>query len=386
MGLFDKLNGLFVSQNRQVVYWQDIDYKAKKVYLKRSSVDKVLNFVARTFSEGRFVFRKNGEAINDPWEYILNVRPNYNQSSSEFWKQAIYTLLFENELLIVKTDDDQLLVAEHFDKSDWTLYPTSFKNVKVGNYIFERQFNMNDVIYVTYNNEELSLLIDGLFDDFSEVFEALMGAIKRNNQIRGVINIEKTGTFKDNNSVDRMQRQIEKMLRSFNQDSVAVAPMTNGMNYEETSNKGAISQQGFSDIDNLLSRLVDEVAEIVGVPSSLIKGDKSNLDSNLKAYKRLCINPLVKLIENELNAKIISKTQYKQSKRVVLTDIVKPDAFDLAGDTERLISSGVLTPNEARELLGFEKVDDDMMDTHFITKNYTHDMKGGGNDSEKNQD
>lgn len=386
MGLFDKLNGLFVSQNRQVVYWQDIDYKAKKVYLKRSSVDKVLNFVARTFSEGRFVFRKNGEVINDPWEYILNVRPNYNQSSSEFWKQAIYTLLFENELLIVKTDDDQLLVAEYFDKSDRTLYPTSFKNVKVGNYIFERQFNMNDVIYVTYNNEELSLLIDGLFDDFSEVFEALMGAIKRNNQIRGVINIEKTGTFKENNSVDRMQRQIEKMLRSFNQDSVAVAPMTNGMNYEETSNKGAISQQGFGDIDNLLSHLVDEVAEIVGVPSSLIKGDKSNLDSNLKAYKRLCINPLVKLIENELNAKIISKTQYKQSKRVVLTDIVKPDAFDLAGDTERLISSGVLTPNEARELLGFEKVDDDMMDTHFITKNYTHDMKGGGNDSENNQD
>lgn len=386
MGLFDKLNGLFVSQNRQVVYWQDIDYKAKKVYLKRSSVDKVLNFVARTFSEGRFVFRKNGEVINDPWEYILNVRPNYNQSSSEFWKQAIYTLLFENELLIVKTDDDQLLVAEYFDKSDWTLYPTSFKNVKVGNYIFERQFNMNDVIYVTYNNEELSLLIDGLFDDFSEVFESLMGAIKRNNQIRGVINIEKTGTFKDNNSVDRMQRQIEKMLRSFNQDSVAVAPMTNGMNYEETSNKGSIKQQSFSDIDNLLSHLVDEVAEIVGVPSSLIKGDKSNLDSNLKAYKRLCINPLVKLIENELNAKIISKTQYKQSKRVVLTDIVKPDAFDLAGDTERLISSGVLTPNEARELLGFEKVDDDMMDTHFITKNYTHDMKGGGNDSENNQD
>lgn len=383
MVFLDKVSGLFVPKNRQVVFWQEMDYRAKKVYLKKITVDKVLNFVARSFSEGKYVFRKNNDRINDPWEYILNVRPNKNQTAGLFWKEAIYRLLFYNELLIVKTDDDQLLIADDFQREDWTVYPSVFYDVKVQDFVFERNFYMDEVIYVRYNNEKLSLLIDGLFDDYAEVVDSMLSGIKRNNQIRGVINIGKTGTFKNDESVERMQKQIEKMTRVFEDRQVAFAPMTGGLDFEETSNKGAQNHQPYDDVQKLLDTLLEEVAGLVGVPISLIQGSKADLKSNLKLYRQLCVGPLIKLIEGEMNAKIISKKEYNDSKRVVLTNILTPDVFDLAESGERLISSGVLTPNEVRELYGFEKSGDEKMDLHYITKNYTENLKGGGSENEE---
>lgn len=377
MGIIDSVKGWFVSQNREVVFWQGIDYKAKKVYLKRAAIDKVLNFVSRSFSEAQFTFKQNNKRLKSDWEYVLNVKPNKNQSSSEFWKQAIYTLLFDNELLIIKTNDNQLLVAEDFHKEEWALYDTSFENVTVKGYTFERPFLMSDVIYITYNNQKLDILIDGLVDDYAEVYEALIGSIKRNNQVRGVMNINTTGTAKDDDSIEKMQAQIRKMLKTFGEDPIAIAPVTNGMGYEETSNKGAQKNQPYSDIDDLRDSLVDEVAEILGVPVNLIRGDKLELESNINAYKRLCINPLIKLLEDELNAKLITKTGYKQKKRVVIRNVVSPDVFDLASSADKLIASGVTSPNEARELLGLERVDDVAMDKHYITKNYTNELEGG---------
>ncbi|MDQ7860598.1 hypothetical protein RCO48_04545 [Peribacillus frigoritolerans] len=49
--------------------------------------------------------------------------------------------------------------------------------------------------------------------------------------------------------------------------------------------------------------MIDDVANILGIPINLLHGDVADLDSGLKAYIKLCINPLVKKITDELNAK-----------------------------------------------------------------------------------
>ena len=62
---------------------------------------------------------------------------------------------------------------------------------------------------------------------------------------------------------------------------------------------------------------------------------------------------------------------------MVIRNVVSPDVFDLASSADKLIASGVTSPNEARELLGLERVDDPLMDKHYITKNYTNELEGG---------
>ena len=56
------------------------------------------------------------------------------------------------------------------------------------------------------------------------------------------------------------------------------------------------------------------------------------------------------------------------------------DLFSLAEPIDKLVSSGVMTRNEIRELLGLERSQDSDLDKFYITKNYEMSSKGGESD------
>src|SRR5699024_298249 len=137
-------------------------------------------------------------------------RPNRNQNATEFWQKVFYKLLYDNEVLIIISDDDQILIADSFVKDDSiSLYDYRFTDVVVGQYIYKRPFIRSEVLYLKYGNEQLSKMIDGLFEDYADLFNSLLKSVWRNGQLRGVVEIDKTGTFA--NSKDRM-KQVQSYL------------------------------------------------------------------------------------------------------------------------------------------------------------------------------
>src|SRR5699024_4871842 len=107
-----------------------------------------------------------------------------------------------------------------------------FDGVTVKNYTFTKTFKMSDVIYLTYNNEKLDQWTKGLFNDYAELFGRIMEVAMRNNQIRGSVSVESTGTL--NNQKDeagktrgqRLQEYIDKIYNSFRTKSVAIVAKT----------------------------------------------------------------------------------------------------------------------------------------------------------------
>ena len=61
--------------------------------LKSLSIDKAAEFVARIFARSEFKFVENGKKKATDWDYLLNVRPNKNESASEFWQKAVYRFI-----------------------------------------------------------------------------------------------------------------------------------------------------------------------------------------------------------------------------------------------------------------------------------------------------
>ncbi|EME8193836.1 phage portal protein, partial [Enterococcus faecium] len=109
---------------------------AQRSYLKTMAKNTVLDFVSRTMSTLKISF-KNKTDVSE-WEYILNVRPNKDMSASVFWEKFFYRLLDENEVLVIFTDDNQLLIAEDFTRNEYATYEDTFENVLVKDYIFQR--------------------------------------------------------------------------------------------------------------------------------------------------------------------------------------------------------------------------------------------------------
>src|SRR5699024_6633341 len=80
----------------------------QRLYLKESAIETNVNLIGRTISMADFRFMRNKKRVAHDFDYLLNVRPNSNQSAAEFWKDFVYTLLTENEVLVILSDNNEL--------------------------------------------------------------------------------------------------------------------------------------------------------------------------------------------------------------------------------------------------------------------------------------
>lgn len=112
------------------------DDESARAYLKIMAKNTVLDFVARTMSTLEVKF-KNKDGTAD-WEYILNVRPNNDMSAATFWEKFFYRLMDDNEVLVIFTEDNQLLIADDFSRTEYAVYDDVFTGVTVKNYVFQK--------------------------------------------------------------------------------------------------------------------------------------------------------------------------------------------------------------------------------------------------------
>lgn len=377
-----------IKKTQPVDWIPDIDFydeSAKRSYLKTMAKDTVLNFVARTMSTLEIKF-KNKKNVSD-WDYILNVRPNKDMSAATFWQTLFYRLMDDNEVLVIFTDDDQLLIAEDFNRKKYAVYEDVFENVVVKDYAFKRTFKMSEVIYLEYNNEELEKFTNGLFKDYSELFGRILEISMRNNQIRGSVSIETTGTANDKKDENgktrgqRLQEYVDKMYRAFSTKAVAIVAKVKGIDYEEYTNKQGVSNQSLEELNKMKVSLIDDVANAIGVPTALIYGEKSELDSNLKAFKKLCINSLMKKLKDELTAKILKRQEYINGERIVVVGVLPSDPVELATQADKLVSGGIFLTDEVRGIFEYDELPNGEGKKRLVTKNY-EEVKGGEDEND----
>ncbi len=361
------------------------DDESARAYLKIMAKNTVLDFVARTMSTLEVKF-KNKDGTAD-WEYILNVRPNNDMSAATFWEKFFYRLMDDNEVLVIFTEDNQLLIADDFSRTEYAVYDDVFTGVTVKNYVFQKSFNMSDVIYIEYNNDKLDRFTKGLFEDYSELFGRIIEIAMRNNQIRGSVSINATATAnekKDENGktrTEKLQEYVDKIYQAFKTKSVAIVAKVKNIDYEEYTNKQGVSNQSLDELNKMKTSLIDDVANAIGVPTALIYGEKAELDSNLQAFRKLCLAPLMKKLQDELMAKIITKKEYKNGERIKVSKVLPVSILENATQIDKIVSSGTFLRDEVREVTDYDPLPNGEGQQLIMTKNYEKVTKGGENEN-----
>ena len=354
--------------------FQDIKNRA---YLKRMAIDTVINYVGRAVSQSEFRVMNKGLPVKDAMYYKLNVRPNTDESASDFWQHFVYQLIYYNEVLVIQDDNGDLLIADDFSRHEYAVYEDTFDNVTGKEYTFKRSFPMSDVIYLRYSNDQLEHYLTGLWGDYGELFGRMYELELRNNQIRATVKADLTAGVNDGKA-NKLQKFIDKIFQSFSKNSVALVPITNGFEYNEVSN-GVGKNQTFDENNSVLIAFIDHVARLVGVPPALIHGETAESGENQKLFNKQCLSSLLNKIQSELNAKSFSQRDYlKNGKQVEVIGINRPTLIELAEQIDKLGSSGMVTQNEVRSAVGLPPREDG--DQIVMTKNYT--MKGGENNEE----
>lgn len=366
-----------LNRNRAIIPIDDIDlYKdhTNNVAFKRITIESVIGFIARIVIQSEIRIKKNDKYMKNSMYYLLNVKPNKNQTAARFWHNVIHKLIYDGECLIVRSRDGELLIADDFQRKEYAVKEDKFNNVYVRGMQLDGTFKRSQVMYMQYGNEELSRMVDSLFSEYGELIGRMFETQKMKNQIRSTVNVE--GSFlKTKEGTNALQNFINRTYEAIKSKSIAIVPQQKGMEYEEHSKQGS-SGQSVDEINKTTDSFLDQVCHSVGLPPNLLKGDMADVENMTRNAMKFCIDPILKIISNELNFILVKKADYLKGEQILIKRISYRDMFDIAVAVDKLRSSSVVNGHELRDEIGLEHSDDEIHDAFIMTKNY-EDAKGG---------
>ena len=135
--------------------------------------------------------------------------------------------------------------------------------------------------------------------------------------------------------------------------------------------------QTSEDYRNLVKKWSDDVAVAFNIPLDVFYGSKTDKSTGTNDFITFAINPIIEMIEDNLNAKLILKDNYLKGEKFVINklNIKHFDIFDVAGPIDKLSANG-FSHNDNRSFLGLPTVAEDWANEHRFTKNYA-ELKGG---------
>ncbi|MGY3717182.1 phage portal protein [Sutcliffiella cohnii] len=358
------------SRNKELELMLDLDLigdTSKKIHMKKLAIQICENLIGRTISQSEFYVKKNKRIVKDEIYYRLNVRPNPNMSASHFWQTVVHKLIHENECLIIQSDSEDLLIADSFIHDKYAIVDDVFKDVTVRNFTFERNFKMSDVLYLEYSNEKLTPLLDGLYSDYGELFGRIIEFQKRKGQLRGTVNVEQVSEKKEE-AQKKLQNYINKLYQAYSNKTIALVPQQKGFKLEESKNQ--VQQYGVDEVRKVSDGFIDQVAMALGIPIAVLHGEIADVEKVTKNLMTFAIDPFLKKIKDELNAKMIDKKSYLNGEKIEARRVSHLNIFDVATAVDKLRSSGVMNGHELRDELGLEYVDEPLLDEYIMTKNY----------------
>lgn len=354
---------------------------SNRAHMKRLAIETCIAFLARTISQSEFRIRNGDTYEKNELYYRLNTRPNKNMTASTFWQTFIHKLVYDNEVLVIQGNDGDLLIADDFQQKEYAVYEDIFANVIVRDYEFKDTFKQSEVIHLKFGNERLSVLLDSLFADYGDLFGMILNGQKRKNQIRATVDMDMLSA-KSKEHQAKLQEFINNMYKAIETKDVAIIPQQPGFTYKEASGNG-VAGQSVDEINKVTNGFFNEVAAALGIPVSLLRGDMADVANQTKNYMFFTISPLLKKIKDESDVKFFTKREHLEGKFVEIRKPSYRDIFDLATAADKLRASGIMNGNEIRAELGLERVDNEMLDEYYVTKNYQTSgsaLEGGENE------
>ncbi len=342
-------------------------------YYKEVAKQIAISYIANTISKCEFKVYENGTEVKNKFYYLLNVRPNPNQNSSEFINKWIQTLYRNNEALLVPLND-KIYVADGFTKEEHQLKDNVFKGISIEGQTIKRSFKASDVFYFRLDDKEIDKLVNGLYEIYSQIIQSALNNYKKNNGKKYKLSLEQIRVG-DKEFQEKFEKTIKKNLEDFIEAESAVLPEYKGMELKEFGDASKTSTGNASDLINIRKEIFEIIAQAYKIPMPMMYGNITNINDIVNVFLTFCIDPLADMLEEELTGKTNTFATWNGGENYVTVDttcINHIDIFDIAEKIDKLISCGMYCVDDLREKVGDIPLNTEFSRKHWVTKNYSN--------------
>lgn len=389
-----KLIGYKPVSVKEIMEDQDVQNAAYELYIRELAFWTCVNKIANAVSKCEFKTYYHNKESKGKEYYLWNYEPNQNQNAAGFIYKLIAQLYRKNECLVVEINH-RMYVAESYIKEVYALRDHKFSGISFDGYTLQETLDMSDVMFFELNSTDMRKLMNGMYDSYSKLITYAQNAYQKSRGHKGILNIAGVAQEQDNFD-ETFEELMSTHFKNFFGKDNAVLPLFDGYNYQDISqNAKTYSTESTRDIKALADDIFEFTARAFSFPPSLAKGDVQDTTKATDELLTFAIDPLVKMIQQEINRKRNGKDGLKQGNYLKIDTLAVKhvDIFDIATPIDKLISSGAFTINDILQVIGKPKIDESWADQHFMTKNYSEIgaiLKGiteenGGENSENNQ-
>lgn len=354
--------------------------------MKNAALESCVTYLARLISKGKFVFKNEGSISKSDFEYALNIRPNPNQTASEFKVAMVKKLLLSGELLVIR-DKTSFYIADNFitnyslDGNTYTGVTINFSSDHTANApnsgpyaqkYFQQTFIQGmDCFHLENDNVGIKKFVDGLWDDYGKLFGILIANQLRVGQLRAKINIPVNNELENKEKIKLQQQYATTLFDKLLNDPVVLLPEGDKSKsaYDEiSSQKSATLQNQITDFGALKKIFIGEVAGLLGIPPALVLGETANNSENLDLAIESAAIPIGNKLAEGFASLLIKQSGFQVGNTIQMTGFRTINILDRADAIDKAGSSGIVKKNEVREAINLPPTEDG--DVFIMTKNY----------------
>jgi HK97 family phage portal protein len=268
---------------------------------------------------------------------VLKVSPNNYQSPTPFWTRVICQMLEDGYTAVVPIYQanslQALVIADGINQIEHGLVDICIN----GN---NQLFNISDVLIFENPNKNLSIQLGQISDLINQALISLSHKLSDDgSKLKGLLQIP-TRT-NDSELLARANKRIETIMASAANSEIGVLEL--GEEFQELSNEyGTASEDELESLKRLLT-------DAFGINENLISGDFTEIQ--YRAYRMNILNPFKRVITEELNRKLFTKTARTQGHSISANYNLWELATlsETANAAQALINAEVMSPNEIRQ-------------------------------------
>lgn len=348
-------------------FGEEIDEYVADLCFREIAFNSAINLIANAVSKCEIKTFSGRKEIKEREYYLWNYSPNKNQNSTAFIHQLLDNLYRKNECLVVE-QNQQLLVADDFTKTEYALYDNVFTDVRVKDFTFNKNFTAKEVLYFRLSEKDNTKILNAMYGSYQRLLTYNIKSYLKSRGTKGVLTYE-TLPVAGSDQRAAFDDLVNNRFKTYMNADSAILPLGKGQDFKDTSRKETDNTR---DIRAMIDDISDFTSKALGIPPAILRGDVQDVSNAVDVLLTFCVDPLTDMITEEINRKRYGYAGFAKGDylKIDTTTIKHIDILNSAVSVDKLIACGAYSINGIREIIGEERIDEDWADKHFITKNY----------------
>lgn len=370
MSWLDRIKDVFSwSETRQGEINEALIKIPSTIYIKELAVYTAISLIANAISQSEVVCYKGGERQKDEDYYSLNVKPNPNESASQFWYKVVNQMFRnENGALCFVTGRNFYCADSFAIKEKRPFLGNLYDGVVVDDFSINRTFTAQQCFNFKLENTQACKLINGIYQELSEVISTAMEAYKDTNNVKYIFEVDgvQAGDKKFN---EEFEKYLKNSIRKFTNNETKVMIQYGGRTLK--SMKSESPQKNSDDIVKFMHEVFSFTGKSFKIPESLMTGNINNMEEVVNAFLTFAVDP----VADEIGKTLTGAYGYEEWKkgrsyRVDTSGVGHVDIFKMADKVDKLVLSSFACVDEIRERAGMDPANTEWSKRHILTKNY----------------